>query len=267
MDFQTFWLPKRGNSEAEYEDAFWPNSAEGRNGSRADSRAGNWRFAAADGATEASFSRLWARLLVRGFGRGRFGADDLANHLSAMQRLWTRIARRRPLPWYAEAAVENGAHAAFLGLELKSAKGKGSAHGEALARRRSHGTWRAFAAGDTCLFQIGAGKKLKVAFPISRSDEFGSRPHLLSSQPRHNATALKHASLHDGAWAAGDSFYLLTDALAAWFLRGVEKGGQPWETLQAFAEEADFRAWIEEQRRAGAMRNDDVTMVRVLLSS
>lgn len=244
MESATFWLPKRGNSETEYEDAFWP-SREARNG------AYGARFAAADGATESSFAKLWAQLLVRGFGKDEFGIESLAEHLPSLQGRWLRMVRRRPLPWYAEMALDNGAHAAFLGLEVDE-----PAFGEPAA-------WRALAAGDACLFQVCDGERLERAFPIARAEDFGSRPHLLSSQPRHNEVALPHVAFLEGAWRAGDSFYLLTDAIAAWFLRSAESACRPWETLAEFDDCDDFREWIEERRDAGEMRNDDVTMIRI----
>jgi hypothetical protein len=51
---RAFWLPKAGNSADEYEDAFDYSLAERR-------------FAIADGATESSFAKRWARSLVQGF--------------------------------------------------------------------------------------------------------------------------------------------------------------------------------------------------------
>jgi hypothetical protein len=51
------WLPKRGHQELEYEDAYRVRSA-------ADAADG-YRCAIADGASEASYSRPWARALAR----------------------------------------------------------------------------------------------------------------------------------------------------------------------------------------------------------
>ena len=59
---RAYWMPKAGNSEAEYEDSFWPRFLDGESN--------NFRFAVADGATEASFSGIWARQIVRAFGKG-----------------------------------------------------------------------------------------------------------------------------------------------------------------------------------------------------
>ncbi len=205
------------------------------------------RFAIADGATESSFARLWAQLLVRGFGRGRFGLEDLGDHLPWMQKLWLRIVKRRPLPWYAEMALDNGAHAAFAGLEL----------GE-------DGAWHAVALGDACVFQVSGEGELIAAFPVSASTDFGSRPPLLSSQPRHNATVLSKVVQSEGRWETRDQFYLLTDAIAAWFLRSAEEGKTPWTVLDEFNDEEAFRDWVKEQRGFGLMRNDDVTVVRIV---
>jgi hypothetical protein len=57
--------------------------------------------------------------------------------------------------------------------------------------------------------------------------------------------------------------YLMTDALAAWFLRANEQGAQPWQELDAFRAPDAFAAWLTEKRAAHAMRNDDVTLIRL----
>ena len=61
---QAFHVPKRGNAETEYEDAYFPEIAPEREVS-------GFRCAVADGASESAFASVWARLLVRGFGRRR----------------------------------------------------------------------------------------------------------------------------------------------------------------------------------------------------
>jgi hypothetical protein len=48
---------------------------------------------------------------VRGFGRRRLRVQQL-------QRVWQRVISRTPLPWYLEAKVPQGAHAAFVGLSI-----------------------------------------------------------------------------------------------------------------------------------------------------
>ncbi|MHC5052629.1 MAG: hypothetical protein ACYTGK_18715, partial [Planctomycetota bacterium] len=64
---------------------------------------------------ESAFSGLWAQLLVRGFGRRRLRVQQL-------QRVWQRVIAKTPLPWYLEAKVPQGAHAAFVGLSIHESK-------------------------------------------------------------------------------------------------------------------------------------------------
>jgi hypothetical protein len=70
----------------------------------------------------------------------------------------------------------------------------------------------------------------------------------------------------DGSGGPDDHFYLMTDALAHWFLSEWERGGEPWTVLQDFdvnSEAPAFRDWLEGLRREGRIRNDDVTLVRI----
>jgi hypothetical protein len=70
----------------------------------------------------------------------------------------------------------------------------------------------------------------------------------------------------DGAWQPGDAFYLMTDALAYWFMRETEEGRTPWRVLRDLNtsdEIKPFREWVKTLRVEGAMRNDDVTLLRV----
>ena len=97
-----FWLPKAGNTPAEYEDAFWPRHY------CLDS-SGPVRLAVADGATETSFSGLWARLLVAAYGRGRLTVDENEPALRRIRRIWKRAVGQKPLPWYAEEKLRSGA--------------------------------------------------------------------------------------------------------------------------------------------------------------
>src|SRR5690242_8121771 len=91
---RVFWQPKAGNSAAEYEDACWPRES--------GDRSGVTHLAVADGATETSFSGLWARLLVKAYGRGLLAEATWDEDLSKIRRVWQRAVGQKPLPWYAE---------------------------------------------------------------------------------------------------------------------------------------------------------------------
>jgi hypothetical protein len=238
ISLRTFWLPKKGNTSEEYEDAFWPREAMTVSSDR-------FRFAVADGATESSFAGSWARLLVRAYCRDQLSDRKIRKQLPQLQREWYSSVETTSLPWYAEEKLAQGAFATMLGLTLFR------------ERSASELTWDSTAIGDSCLFQVRGGE-IVTSFPIARSDEFNNRPMLVSS----NSTDWT-ATRKSGAWKPTDVFYLMTDAIANWFLRSVENGEQPSALLDRIDGSEDFREWVDSLRDSGAMRNDDVTVLRI----
>ena len=247
LSAQAFRQPKAGSSEEEYEDDYWPRCRL-ESASRAE-----FRFAVADGATEASFSRLWAKLLASSFVYGTFGGRDLRSELGRIQHRWHTSVRAKRLPWYAEEKVKQGAAAAFIGLRVWDNPQSDAA-----------GSWEALALGDSCLAQV-RGDELIKAFPISTADAFSNAPYLLSSNPAHVEGCLERLNKASETWLPDDSLYLMTDALAAWFFREVERDAAPWEVLRDFdtKDGMKFPAWVADLRSARTMRNDDVTLVRI----
>jgi hypothetical protein len=245
--FQAFRLHKRGNSEAECEDACAANEAAGH-------------FAIADGASESAFADLWARLLVEQFVHNPVaGPRRWTSWLKPLRQKWVDEVSQRPLPWYVEAKVQEGAFAAFLGLSVSN------------SHRRTNQRWRAVAVGDSCLFLIRAGQ-LQHKFPLGRADEFGNCPSLIGARDQPLATRKKHrVQRTQGDWQAGDRIWLMTDALAEWFLRQAEESRRPWTVLDrllAGCPTAEtFASWVEDRRDNEKLRNDDVTLVAVSLES
>jgi hypothetical protein len=90
----------------------------------------------------------------------------------------------------------------------------------------------------------------------------------LASRPRPDDDRLEQAS---GRWHPGDRFLLMTDALAAWFLRQNAAGDRPWEVVDRLLAEDDadagFESWLDALRDLGDLRNDDVTMIVVDLAT
>jgi hypothetical protein len=236
------WLPKAGNAVDEYEDAFWPVERAGP--------ARRFRCAVADGATETSFSGVWARLLVQAYGRGHLGALRWESGLDALRCRWRSAVGGKPLPWYAEEKLRQGAYAAFLGLTL-SIRSDGSVR------------WSSLAVGDCCLFQIREDR-LMASFPLELAGQFNSRPYLVGSVRRSGVREIE-AVRRSGPALPGDRFLLMSDSLAAWFLRAVEDGRLPWCELEAGIA-SGFEGWVSDLREAGAMRNDDVTMLTIALA-
>ena len=243
IDLRTFWLAKRGNSPEEYEDAFAADASLAK-------------FAVADGATESGFAKQWARLLVQQFVETSACApQQWVRSLPAIQQQWLAEVSGHELPWYAEAKVNQGAFATFLGLSLSR-------------RRRGRYRWQAVAVGDSCVFHTN-GKRLIHSFPVPHSDEFGNTPWLVGSRTPLEKLTEERLVWERGAARRGDRFWLMTDALAQWFLLEYETGQVPWEELDGIlAREdasAEFAAWIEDLRDAKRLHNDDVTLLAIVL--
>jgi hypothetical protein len=224
-------LPKWGSSEAECEDAY-----------AGDAEAG--RFAVADGASESAFALPWAEALAAGYVAHR---GPWSRWLPATRAAWATACERDAMPWYVEAKFMDGAFATLLGLALRRPCADG--------RRR----WRALAVGDSCLFQI-RGDRLRRAFPITRVADFGNRPALLGSRPQ--AGRCKRCRV-TGTWRPGDTFLLMTDAMAKWFLEEAAGGRLPWDQLRWAQSAAAFAEFVNDRREAGRIRNDDTTLVRI----
>jgi hypothetical protein len=256
-----FWTPKRGCSEREYEDAYWVGPEGDGTGQL---EVCQLRVTVADGASESLLAGLWARRLVNVFGTAREATQSedgfIATYQQAAQGWGEMVARYRtqreernsPIQWYEEPGLIRGAYATILAFEIYSG-------------RHEQPSWTASGLGDSCLFQV-RDEQLLASFPISDGGEFSYQPPLLPSKGVDSEALRNNISLHEGEWERGDSFYLATDALAAWFLETVEARGRPWEPLRDLDTqdaELDFSEWVDERRDRGEMHDDDTTLVRI----
>jgi hypothetical protein len=240
---EAFWLPKAGNTEEEYEDAFWPEEP-------VDSSLDVFRVAIADGATEASFSALWAQLLVKAYCEGKFDEGLYEEALTDLQTQWIQGIGSQPLPWYAEQKVLDGAFSSLLGVTFKEASSTAVNNDSVL--------WKAMAVGDSCLFHVRDDRLIK-AFPLNNSSDFNNRPALISSRQEFNEPLPNSIFTCEGTLEIDDSLYLMTDALACWFLSDLEQGHEPWKIKHW----VQIESWITRLRQTKQIRNDDVTIVQI----
>jgi len=112
-DIKAFCCPKSGNSAEEYEDA-WAQ--------RQTRTPAGIRVAVVDGATESSFAKLWAALLAQSYVRSELAGAEFFARLQPARRLWRQRLAGRPLPWFASEKAEQGAFAAFLGVQIDAHK-------------------------------------------------------------------------------------------------------------------------------------------------
>jgi len=249
-------LPKLGNSPAENEDAFSPEIEQ-----QSFTAQTPFACAVADGATQTSFSRLWARLLVAEAARN-FQPERLPELIAAAQAKWLGYTASVELPWHAEEKVRQGAFATLLWMNIQPPSARST---------KNTGAWHALAIGDTCLFQIRK-KTLRAQFPTLSTADFNNHPWLLSTNPGRNTGFWN--SLDDlrtsGDWAAGDDFLLMTDALAAWFVH--EQAKTPLSRLlprllSVLTSTAEFSFWLKRLREDADIKNDDTTIVWIHLEN
>lgn len=236
LDVQVRTAPKAGNTDAQNEDA----AAIGPKVQR---------FAIADGASEGWQSGPWAKVLATAFVRTPPDPQSFPGWLRATRDL---APRTESTSWYAEQKAALGSFSTLLGISFDT-----SIAGQI--------KWRALAVGDSCLFQYRGGK-LIAQFPIESASDFTNRPQLISSTEMHE--------LPEPEWFAGraelrDVFYLLTDALAEWFVLSSNANERPGKQLDQVTNvsqsKTSYADWIKSLRGTKALRNDDCTAVRIEL--
>jgi hypothetical protein len=260
--FRAFRLPRQGYALEECQDALAGDAERGR-------------FAIADGAAESPYSALWAQLLVEEFVRQNERWPNWANWLPTLQERWSAAicqpasALRPPLvssaengwrlaeggvPWYLEPGLYQGAFATFLGVVIEEQN------------------WFAVAVGDSCLFQVRQDELIST-FPVFRAADFSNAPWLVGSRTSPSEVPYKNGLQQLGVCQPRDRLWLMTDALAQWFLIQAESGAKPWLALESLlhasadenAAQQAFAAWIEALRATRQLRNDDVALLAISL--
>jgi hypothetical protein len=229
--------PKEGNQDDQYEDAVAHTAL--------DAAAAELTVALSDGASSAVYAREWANLLVGRFANGEPypAADkDVATVVAELGKQWREQAEGKSTSWWAQEKVPSGSAATLLVVTWD----------------REKSSWKARVVGDVCLFVIRADK-LKYAFPITKSNRFDDRPSLLSTKAGKPFKVTRFETTYE----AGDRFLLMTDALSAWFLAEYEAKRKPWNDLPA--DNAALAAWLKSLRDNSRIKNDDVTLVDLVL--
>lgn len=216
------------------------------------------RVAVSDGVSNTSFSGIWSNLLVSAYMAGDLGAGVSPKQLLAYQlQWWDRVTTAWPnLTGTPLLMARRGASATFLGLSIRPEPSGGG------------GVWRAEARGDSCLALVRS-RIVDEKFPLKSASQFGQLTPAISTGRFTNGTLadtdgnrpVEAITSCCGSAVPGDTFFLMTDALAKWFYSAHEKGESPWEDLTGFAELREFAEWVRLKRKSGELENDDVTMV------
>jgi hypothetical protein len=118
--------------------------------------------------------------------------------------------------------------------------------------------------GDSCLFQLR--QDIIDVFPEMDSNGFGNSPDLIASNPVYNKELLDKVKVKRGEFLYGDRFYLMTDAVASWFIAQLEEGKRPWRTIDEYLDydREGLTMYLTSLRDEGRLKNDDVTIARVI---
>ena len=164
----TFWEPKAGSSEAEYEDSYW-TTPDGEGSTELGGS--SLHVVVTDGASECLLAGRWAKHLSSTFGSVTGSTDTRKGFLATYSQAvdgwaigrdsYLRAAKSVVFPFSGtnQPGLDRGAYATLVGLHLME---------------DSHGTERLSvraAIGDSCFFQV-RNEKLHVSFPLSRADDF-----------------------------------------------------------------------------------------------
>ncbi|WP_138732174.1 hypothetical protein [Modestobacter excelsi] len=248
----TFWLQKDGSHPHEWED--------GAMGDVGDvGRGRNPRFVLADGATEAYDAIRWVDHLVTSFTDQDGDAPELdppsmLRWFTAVQQAWVAAAPQTFGTIFEEHAFADGSFATLLGCEIRDADGPAP-------------WWRAVALGDTVLFHVRRGALL-VHFPPLAPDDFGLHPDGVDTRPAALPLMMQQLTSANHGLQSDDELFLATDALAEWILRTrqLEGDGRVWDFLSHLSHPDVFAQFVADSRVAGVMKNDDVTLMRILVS-
>jgi hypothetical protein len=241
LTLKQFLHPKSGNSVSECEDAIGFDL-------------GVNRFAVADGATEAFDARTWAEQLVTSW----IAKEDCLRpaqfwtFVEEQGRILSASWSKLELPWYSEEKAGTGSFAAFVGVQIDL--------------NSEVGGWQAIALGDSCLVQFRTNKIVK-ALPVAKSDQFSATPVLAPSNTSLQPEVVFQIAFDKGQLENGDLLLLLSDAVAAWFLRLAEDNDRAslseFVNLLDRADDPALARFFETERILKRMKDDDIAVLGI----
>lgn len=209
------------------------------------------KFAISDGVSKSFFPKIWADVLVNKWVNSK--EFDEAQFIIDCQKNWleqvTEIVNKPNAKWFTKNAFnrkESGL-ATFVGLRFY--------------KKKKEWFWKADALGDSFLFFVP--KKIKdfskECIVLSSKKEpivFDNFPDYLSSlgDNHKGEKQLKENPLTSG------TFYLMTDALAEWFLNEKENA---ISKISVWQNQKDFERFVDEERYNEKLGNDDTAFLSI----
>lgn len=202
-------------------------------------------FAMSDGASESFDSQAWARLLV-----ARFVEHPAVNPdwVDSVRKHYAAGRDFDAMSWSQQAAYERGSFATLLGV----------------GRHENSHDLEIIAVGDSLAVHLD-GPERWDSYPYRRAEQFDDRPRLLSTIAGANAFVASGTfnSESGTVWRVTDesTVLLMTDALGQWLLAEPDAVRTRADILLAASTQSAFVDFVIEQRKLGAMRVDDTTLL------
>lgn len=213
------------------------------------------RFAISDGVSKSFFPKIWSEVLVQNWMEG---LKDTPTLISKSQENWlqkvTELVNNPNTKWYTENAfnLREPGLATFIGLEFYL--------------KNDRWYWQADAIGDSFLFFLPQHKRSlenvgSLSFSThSPEEDFDNFPDYLSSRGDNHKGEVKKLS---GARLCSGSFFLMTDALAEWF---ISDSSGAIEILNDINSQEEFENFVQSARRKDELANDDTSFLSIKVS-
>jgi hypothetical protein len=253
ISWLSYSVPKAGNRDEENEDALFPAIGIGETNSDQPST-----FVVADGATQTSFSGLWARCLVEACAKNRLNEIHFQQSIENARKAWQQSFDGKEIPWHAVEKIRQGAFSALIWLEVYYSP----------LHPASAFSWKALAVGDCCLF-IARNQSIYLSLPLQNLADFSQSPVLVPSKKERLDSIRGKIQTARGSLKRGDQIILASDAISAWIMKQSQADGLMFlKMLQSLKNANDgfgFTRWINSLRKSGELKNDDTTMIFIEL--
>lgn len=199
------------------------------------------KFAISDGVSKSFFPKIWSDILVKKYVDQKDWKDE--EFIIECQKEWQskidEIVNQPETKWFTKSQYnrKDSALATFVGLQFIESEQK----------------WIAQALGDSFLFFIPKDSN-KIEIQLSSKSEpiiFDNFPDYLSSigsSHKGEKKPVRGEKIREG------TFYLMTDALAEWFLLNTEQAKQ---TLDNIKTQEQYLETIANERNASRLNDDD----------
>lgn len=208
------------------------------------------KFAISDGVSKSFFPKFWAEVLVQNFVNSN---NSIENLIVSSQKDWLNkveeIINKPGVKWFTKSAFKRQTPglATFVGLEFFQEEKKWY--------------WKASALGDSFLFFTPLLVKDFDKECISLSSK--ETPILFDNYPDYfSSIGKKYKGTISGKEEvlSSGTFYLMTDALAEWFLNEKENA---IDKIKIWNNQLDFERFVDEERLNGKLGNDDNAILMI----